>query len=205
MLTSEGLKPELTTVLTNCRSRRQWIRDQIELLKKCDAILDREERALTELIETTTELGAISAEFRQRQLPLPGTDLPNMGRRSKKRYKRPDVQVIEEILHQYGPLHVSKIVQLGQSRGVSFAGNKKPAIMARDKMANCKRFHLFGNNVWGLPNQELPEHPTSPSINGHIPATDLADMPRLPLVVDPAWRPLPAGSPAVNDTQLCIT
>ena len=41
--------------------------------------------------------------------------------------------------------------------------------VARDKLSASKRFALLGNNVWGLPNQEVPEHysnGTDPARNG---------------------------------------
>mgnify|MGYP001573479630 CR=1 FL=1 len=80
------------------------------------------------------------------------------GKRSRRKSGRKlDVEIIEEIFNESGPLHVTDLVPLAQSRGVAFHGTKKPTVMARDKMIASKRFHLFGKNVWGLPNQELPE------------------------------------------------
>ena len=68
------------------------------------------------------------------------------------------LQIIEDIFREYGPLHVTDLVLFGQSKGISFRGSKKATLMARDKMYSSKRFKLFGNNVWGLPGQELPVH-----------------------------------------------
>ena len=67
--------------------------------------------------------------------------------------KKPDTQLIEEILEQFGPLHVSDIVVYGGQRGVSFAGGKPPSQIASDKLHGSKRFVLLGNNVWALPSQ----------------------------------------------------
>lgn len=69
--------------------------------------------------------------------------------------KKPDVQIIEEVFREFGPLHVSDLVPIVRSRGVPLKGKKKPTLQIRDKLFGSKRFHLFGNNVWGLPNQQL--------------------------------------------------
>ena len=68
--------------------------------------------------------------------------------------RKPDVQVLEEILLQNGPLHLSDAVKLARSRGISLEGSKSPQLLLRDKLNNSKRFVLFGNNVWGLPGQD---------------------------------------------------
>lgn len=68
--------------------------------------------------------------------------------------RKPDVQVMEEIFREHGPLHIADLVKLAQSRGVSFGNSKSPQLLARDKLNNSKRFVLFGNNVWGLPGQD---------------------------------------------------
>ena len=72
--------------------------------------------------------------------------------------KKPDTQSIEEILEQFGPLHVSDIVVYGWQRGVSFEGAKPPNQMASDKLHSSKRFVLLGNNVWALPSQVQASH-----------------------------------------------
>lgn len=74
--------------------------------------------------------------------------------------RKPDVQVLEEILLQNGPLHLSDAVKLARSRGISLEGSKSPQLLLRDKLNNSKRFVLFGNNVWGLPGQD-PEAVTA--------------------------------------------
>ena len=68
--------------------------------------------------------------------------------------RKPDVQVLEEILRDRGPLHISDIVKEAQAKGISLAGSKSPPLLLRDKLNNSKRFNLFGNNVWGLPGQD---------------------------------------------------
>lgn len=83
--------------------------------------------------------------------------------------KKPDVQVLEGIFIAYGPMHLHDVVRRGQERGVAFKGRKTPMQVARDKMSASKRFALLGNNVWGLPDQEVPEHyanGTDPAPNG---------------------------------------
>ena len=68
--------------------------------------------------------------------------------------KKPDTQIIEEILVESGqPMHIVDIVNRARLRGVTFAGSKPPNQMAADKLYNSKRFVSFGNNVWGLPYQ----------------------------------------------------
>ena len=67
--------------------------------------------------------------------------------------RKPDVQVLEEILRDRGPLHIGDIVKEAQAKGISLKGSKSPQLLLRDKLSNSKRFFLFGNNVWGLPGQ----------------------------------------------------
>lgn len=83
--------------------------------------------------------------------------------------KKPDVQVLEEIFISYGPMRRHDVVRRGQERGIAFKGRKPPMQVARDKLSASKRFALLGNNVWGLPNQEVPEHYSNgadPALNG---------------------------------------
>lgn len=71
-------------------------------------------------------------------------------RRVRGREGKPHVQTIQEILTEHGPMHVSDIVYHASQKGVPFRGKKKPEQVARDKMANSKRFVLHGDNVWGV-------------------------------------------------------
>ena len=155
---------DLTSSLTCCLKKLQAIQDQLDALQHLHIDLKKEEQSLRTLIEVKPKISDHERMVKQLQLAFPSMDSPDKistqssaGRRSKgNRGKKPDVQIIEDILREYGPLHVTNIVQLAQPRGVSLIGKKKPSLMLRDKMVACKRFKLFGNNVWGLPGQELP-------------------------------------------------
>ena len=170
---------DLTSSLTLCLKKRQSIRDQMDALTNLDIDLSKEEQALHVLIEVGPQRGNEERRVKQLQLAFSGMNSPDKistqisARRPSKgnRGKKPDVQVIEDILREYGPLHVTNIVQLAQPMGVLLSGSKKPTLMVRDKMVACKRFKLFGNNVWGLPGQELPGDVHS---NGHTPTELLA-------------------------------
>ena len=64
---------------------------------------------------------------------------------------KPDVQILEEMLREHGPMHVTDLVRLCPSYGVQLKDSKNPIIPMRNKLSKSKRFHLFGGNVWGLP------------------------------------------------------
>ncbi|MBI4282089.1 MAG: hypothetical protein HY672_01195 [Chloroflexi bacterium] len=151
--------------LLECQNKRKVIQEANKILTEWDASLAQEESALRTLVQVSREDDSFVKRSREAQLSLPGMGVPakvptakSVQRRRRKDGKKPDVQIIEEIFREHGPLHVSDLVPIGQTRGVSFKGKKKPTLMARDKMVSSKRFRLFGNNVWGLPHQELPEH-----------------------------------------------
>ena len=83
--------------------------------------------------------------------------------RRRRRLKKPDTHILEEILREHGPMHVTDLMALATERGVSFAGRPKkgkgpsnPIIVAVRKLRSSKRFHNFGGNWWGLPGQTLP-------------------------------------------------
>lgn len=160
----------ITEELLLCQKKRKAIQTMASVLTEWDASLDKQEQSLKVLNEIHRTNEAFEKRFREAQLTLPGLGLPpaieanTTARRRRRNGKKPDVQVIEEIFREYGPLHVSDLVPIANTRGVSFAGSKKPVLMARDKMFGSKRFRLFGNNVWGLPKQELPERYVK---NGH--------------------------------------
>ena len=65
------------------------------------------------------------------------------------------VQVMEDMLREFGPMHVKDIVRIASLRGVPFKGKKPPCELARDKLNNSKRFYLLGGNWWGLPQHAL--------------------------------------------------
>lgn len=162
----------VSEALLLCQNRRKAVQAMAKVLTDWETSLEKEEAALRTLSQVPRENETFERRFREAQLSFPGMGLPpaiEIGRsakgRKRKDGKKPDVQVIEEIFREYGPLHVTDLVPVGQSRGVSFKGSKKPPLMARDKMYSSKRFRLFGNNVWGLPNQELPERYTP---KGHL-------------------------------------
>jgi len=154
----------LTETLLICQSKRKAIQAIKDAAVQWDTVLEQEETALRTLSQVARETDAIEKSFQEAQLSLPGMGLPSVaqprathGGIRRKDGKKPDVQVIEEILRELGPLHVTDLVPALRLRGVSLNAKKKPTIHVRDKMVGSKRFHLFGNNVWGLPGQELTE------------------------------------------------
>jgi len=161
----------ISEALLLCQNKRKAVQAMTQVLTDWDSNLEQEETALRTLTQVGHEGQTFEKRFREAQLRFPGMGLPSsmeviFSTRPKRRKtgKKQDVQIIEEIFLEYGPLHVTDLVPVGQSRGVSFKGSKKPTLMARDKMVGSKRFRLFGKNVWGLPNQELPNRYIQ---NGH--------------------------------------
>ena len=158
-----------------CQSKRKAIQAMQEVLTSWDTCLEQEERELEAVSRFAHVAGTFEKMFRDAQQGFPGFQ-PNsvastrpVRRRRRSKGRKSDVQIIEDIFRGHGPMHVTELVPLGQALGVTFAGKKKPSVMARDKMVGCKKFRLFGNNVWGLPNQELPQQPPS---NDELPDTD---------------------------------
>ena len=139
-------KAILTMELEETQRKRAIANDHLELWTNQLAVCTTVEQALLALIQACdeTEENDIRLEELQQQLPDGGS--------------KPDVQIIEEILRECGPLHVADIVKHAQGLGVAFSGVKPPQQMARDKLANSKRFVLFNNNVWGLAHPDLVQH-----------------------------------------------
>lgn len=172
MLSDEIIAAELEV----CRQKREQIKVAKSKVREWEIALSQQEKALSALRQSQRKLACkqeeLKPELRGMQLSLlhPDADgrmidhlnITGSG-------KKPDVQVMEEIFLTYGPLHLHDVVRRGQERGIAFKGRKPPMQVARDKMSASKRFALLGNNVWGLPNQEVPEHysnGTDPARNG---------------------------------------
>lgn len=155
----------LSEDLLLCQKKRKAVQAIAQLMAEWDASLDQEESALRTLNQVASNAETFEQRFREAQLTLPCMGLPKTvrpvfqisSRRANLRGNKPEVQVIEEIFRLHGPLHVTDLVRVGQPKGILFKGSKRPTLMARDKMYSSKRFHNFGNNVWGLPDQEVPE------------------------------------------------
>lgn len=170
---SDGI---IAAELEFCRLQREQIKVAKIKVREWEADLSRHERALIALRQSQQKLASKQEELkpalRAVQLSLLHPDVDgrmiddlNITGSGKK----PDVQVLEEIFITYGPMHLHDVVRRGQERGVTFKGKKTPMQVARDKLSASKRFTLLGNNVWGLPNQELPEHHSNgvdPALNG---------------------------------------
>lgn len=160
----------ITEALLLCENKRNRLREVSQLVKEWEADLEKEDNALRALSQVSHAAEGYERRAKEVQLQLPGMALhqiievvssPKTKGRKRKDGKKPDVQVMEEVFRAHGPLHVTDLIPIAQPLGVSFAGKKKPTVMARDKLTGSKRFHLFGKNVWGLPGQELPHQ------NGH--------------------------------------
>ena len=147
-----------------CRQQREQTKYAKKKMREWEMALTRQEKALRALRQAQHLLEAkqeeLAPELRGIQISLlnPKTDQEAIDRLNiTGSGKKPDVQVLEEIFITYGPMHLHDVVRRGQERGLTFKGRKKPMLVARDKMTASKRFVLFGNNVWGLPNQEYAE------------------------------------------------
>lgn len=172
MLSDDIIAAELEV----CRQQREQIQISKSKLREWEVALSRQEKALYALRQSQQKL----AEKQEELIPvMRGVQISLLHPESDGRMidrlniagsgRKPDVQVLEEIFIAYGPLHLHDVVRQGQERGVAFKGKKPPMQVARDKLTASKRFALLGNNVWGLPNQEVPEHysnGTDPARNG---------------------------------------
>ena len=125
-------------LLRECKLAIMRVDEDIKRLYAWRRVLKRERTALNRLAGDYETLNAIYG-----QLAFPEMDAPIV--------RRSHVQIMEDILSEYGPLHVTTLVAIAMKRGVPFNGKKTQAEQARDKLNNSKRFHLFGGNVWGLP------------------------------------------------------
>ncbi len=177
MFKPKEIEKHLVMCLAELESVKQVEDAANELISQRRAFLEQERQHLEALMIVSLQKEGVESQFAENikavQLKFADMALATGNKQRRRKRDKPDVQIIEEILREYGPLHVANIVELGQERGVPFIGREKPTRMAVAKMFYCKRFKQFGNNVWGLPNQELPEQPTKPSTNGHIPDAGL--------------------------------
>lgn len=112
------------------------------------------DKALASLEEARREFDTAHAELKQPAIDFQLSLLPGIAGLAG---KKPDVQTMEEILRDRGPLHLRDIVVLGREQGITFKGTRPPQQVARDKLSSSKRFYCFGGNVWGLPKQVSSE------------------------------------------------
>ena len=161
MLSEQALRAELDATLKD----KEIAEQQLQLLQEQMALLQRQEEALLVLLDTHEKIAANE----QRTLALQQQIGPSNGNKPANGNK-PDVQIIEELFKELGPMHVADVVKHAQAKGVAFAGAKPPQQMARDKLANSKRFVLFSNNVWGLLGQ-------SPDKSQTVRFEDVDDLP----------------------------
>ena len=161
MLSDDIIAAELEV----CRQQRKQIQISKSKLREWGVALSHQEKALHALRQSQQKLAETQEELKP---ALRGVQLSLLRPDADGRMvaplniigsgKKPDVQVLEEIFIAYGPLRRHDVVRRGQERGVAFKGKKRPMPVARDNLTASKRFALLGNNVWGLPNQEVPEH-----------------------------------------------
>ena len=129
--------PEL---MRECEKALALVDREIERLQEWRRALEKEYTGLTGIVKQYPSIAHI-----HEQLALPGLGELPKGR-------RPQVAIFEDILREFGPMHVRDIVALAGMRGIPFRSNGKPFTeQVREKLAASKRFHLFGGNVWGLP------------------------------------------------------
>ena len=116
----------------------------LDAVRQCELDVLRSERDAMLKLDKVRELAGphVSRPNEQRRTPVaPGS-------------RAPDVQVIEDVLRDHGPMHIRQLVPLVEAAGVSLSGRRKePKELLRVKMLGSKRFHLLGNNVWGLREQ----------------------------------------------------
>ena len=135
----------------------------IQEMSRCDdavEIIDSQREALSERRDAVIRKKELLAALLDLQgvedataMRFPNMPQPEPARLGVRKRGKPDVQIIEEILLEHGPLHVSDIVRLGRDRGIPFIGKRTPEKVARGKLNASQRFELIGNNVWGLPHQ----------------------------------------------------
>ena len=86
----------------------------------------------------------------------PTTEEPPMPRHSPAQPKGYRIRLYEEILAEKGPLHVTRVVEEAERRGLRFTAKKLPREQVRASFLGSKRFQNFGGNVWGLIEQAPP-------------------------------------------------
>lgn len=179
---------DITEELLHCQAEREkvekyrktlrdWCRQAFGALKEQDSALRNRERLLRELPEARKETEQKEKQTIGIQLELDSlvafpseagiAPPPTYGSPVTGERRKPAVQVIEEILQEYGPLHVADITALSRACGVQLDGKKrKPQQIIKDKLATSKRFYLVGNNVWGLPHHAAQPETVYQSRNG---------------------------------------
>ena len=116
----------------------------IEVLAAQKRALEEKEVILERLLVVQTQI----ENRRGSHADMPSLDSLRIGTKPE---GKPDTEVLEEILAEYGPLHISDIITIGRERGVSFIGKTPPKQAARNKLNTSQRFVLIRSNVWGLP------------------------------------------------------
>lgn len=143
----------------------------------CDseiAILESQRDALTRKKEALKVLWEVQSEIDDGARMLPPT-MPALEslRVGAKQEGKPATAIIEDILLEYGPMHISDIIAIGRERGVSFLGKSSPQRMARNKLDASQRFVLLDTNVWGLPIQQ-EDYIAARSKNGRAPKKQMS-------------------------------
>lgn len=101
----------------------EWEKAKHEFSEQKAAVIERR-KALETLLKTQGAASKQGALF-----DMPPVSQIGVG---KKQRGKTDTRVIQEILQERGPLHVSDIVELGRQRGIAFEGRRKPEQIARD-------------------------------------------------------------------------
>lgn len=137
-------------------------------LAQCEhgvGVLESQREALLRKRDILRELLAVQCEIEDGQKHLPKMAALETLRIGTKPEGKPDTEVLEEILLEYGPLHISDIIEIGRERGVPFMGKTSPKQVARSKLSSSQRFVLLRTNIWGLP-VHLSNAPAPHSTNG---------------------------------------
>ena len=137
-------RPDYNALLEQCSMALARVEANIERHKRWRRMLLVQKMCLLRLARQHDE---VSDMFEQ--LALPSFD-------DLERPATPHVKIIEDILRERGPLHVGEIAELARMRGVPLDGKKSPPEQVREKLNNSRRFHLFGSNIWGLPEHTDP-------------------------------------------------
>lgn len=113
--------------------------------------LESQKNALIRKKGILEELLVVQSEIEDGQKHFPKMAALETLRIGTKPEGKTDTEVLEEILIECGPLHISDIIEIGRERGVPFMGKTPPKQVARSKLSSSQRFVLLKTNVWGLP------------------------------------------------------
>ena len=122
----------------------------------------RRRKALASLLGATQNASAVAERVAETMDGLQPTLFPplvmpaEMERlKSPEAGRKPATQDLEELLAEFGPIHLTDILLRAKAKGLSLAGKQHAKATIRVKLAQSKRFVNFGNNVWGLPGQAV--------------------------------------------------